>query len=70
VLEKIWTLGYLNQNLIIIMDQIKYFYIKNILAFIFGIFAALFSPPGGEKVSPYFHENESSEASGSESGRR
>ena len=38
--------------------------LKNILAFIFEIFTALFSLREGKKVNPYFRENESSEASG------
>ena len=40
--EKLWTLGYLNQNLIIYESNKVFLLLKNILAFIFEIFTAFF----------------------------
>jgi hypothetical protein len=37
-----WPLGYLNQNLIIYESNKVFLLLKNILAFIFGIFTLLF----------------------------
>jgi hypothetical protein len=44
--EKMWTLGYSAQNLIIYESNKIFLLLKNILAFIFGIFTLLFSPSG------------------------
>jgi hypothetical protein len=63
--EKMWTLGYLNQNLMIYESSKVFFYFRiNILAFIFGIFYLPFLSPRGKIVDPFFRENELSEASG------
>jgi hypothetical protein len=51
------------QNLVLYESNKIFLLLKNILAFIFGIFTSFFAS-GREKMNPYFRENESSEASG------
>jgi hypothetical protein len=60
--EKLWTLGYLDQNLVIYESNKVFLIFEKYIGFYICNFYSPFSLAAREKGDPYFRENEPSEA--------